>query len=68
MATTIGKVRWFSAPLGYGFIEQDDGTSVYVHYTALPNDERERLRAGKRVEFDVDQTARGPQAVHVLPA
>jgi len=68
MATTFGKVRWFSTPLGYGFIERDDGTSVYVHYTAVPNDTRDRLRAGEMVEFDVDQTPRGLQAVHVIPA
>jgi CspA family cold shock protein len=59
----VGKVRWFSGPFGYGFIERDDGRSFYVHYTALREDVP--LHSGERVEFEVREGFRGPQATQV---
>jgi CspA family cold shock protein len=62
----LGTLRWFSSPLGYGFIERDDGQSFYVHYTALPPHEQHQLvRAGERVEFEIHESPRGPQATNV---
>lgn len=64
--TIVGKVRWFSHPLGYGFIERDDGKSYFLHYTALQPSESQRIRTGQRVEFEAQEHgARGPQATHV---
>ena len=61
-----GKIRWFSDPLGYGFIERDDGQSVFVHYTEIPQASGvERLRPGQQVEFEIHQTLQGPQATRV---
>ena len=64
--TAVGKVRWFSRPLGYVFIERDDdGKSFFVHYTALHLREPQPIRTGERVEFEIHETLRGPQATNV---
>jgi CspA family cold shock protein len=65
LATTVGKIRWFSNPLGYGFIERDDGEAVFVHYTALHQRDPQPIRQGERVAFEVHETLRGPQATNV---
>jgi CspA family cold shock protein len=64
----VGKVRWLSGPLGYGFIERDDGTSYYVHYTQLDRRSERPLVPGERVEFEIELGTRGPQATHVTRA
>jgi CspA family cold shock protein len=62
----LGTLRWFSSPLGYGFIERDDGQTVYVHYTDLhPFEPQQAVHAGERVEFEIHESPRGPQATHV---
>lgn len=61
-----GTVRWISGPLGYGFIERDDGTSYYVHYTQIDRGDRRPLRSGEAVDFEVELGMRGPQATHVM--
>ena len=61
----LGKIRWFSGPLGYGFIERDDGQTFFVHYTALQPHDPQRVRTGERVEFEIHETPRGPQATKV---
>ncbi len=61
----VGKVRWVSEPLGYGFIEREDGTTFFVHHTALHLREPQPIRLGERVEFEIHDTVTGPQATKV---
>lgn len=58
-----GKVKWFDAEKGFGFLSQEDGPDVYVHADALP--EGAALKAGTRVEFGIAQGRRGDQALQV---
>lgn len=64
MAT--GKVKWFNAEKGYGFITADDGTDIFVHYSAIKADGFKSLDEGAAVSFDVTQSDRGPQATNVV--
>ena len=59
-----GRVKWYDAEKGFGFLSQDDGDDVYVRSDALPSDVTE-LKAGQRVEFDMAAGRRGPQALRV---
>jgi cold shock protein len=59
-----GKVKWFDAEKGFGFLSQDDGPDVYVRTEALPEGS-ENLKAGTRVEFGIAQGRRGDQALQV---
>jgi len=61
----IGTVKWFSAEKGFGFIERDDGDDVFVHFSAIQAEGYKTLSEGQRVQFDVEQGQRGPQAVNV---
>ena len=64
-----GSVKWFSAEKGYGFIAQDGGgADVFVHYSAIQSDGYKSLEEAQRVEFEVTQGPKSPQAesVHVL--
>ncbi|WP_017932873.1 cold-shock protein [Nocardioides sp. Iso805N] len=60
-----GKVKWFDADKGFGFLSQDDGPDVYVHAEALPEGTAKTLKAGTRVEFGIAQGRRGDQALQV---
>ena len=60
-----GKVKWFDATKGFGFLSQDDGPDVYVHADALPEGVAKTLKAGTRVEFGIAQGRRGEQALSV---
>jgi CspA family cold shock protein len=62
---TIGTVKWFNGSKGYGFIERQDGEDVFVHFSAIQGDGYRNLEEGQRVEFDVEQGAKGLQAVNV---
>ncbi|HAY61711.1 MAG: cold-shock protein [Acidaminococcaceae bacterium] len=62
-----GKVKWFNAEKGYGFIEREDGGDVFVHYSAIQVDGYKTLEDGQAVEFDVVQGNRGEQAANVKP-
>lgn len=64
MAT--GKVKWFNAEKGYGFITADDGTDIFVHYSAIQSEGFKTLDEGQAVSFDVSQSDRGPQASNVV--
>nr|WP_092074341.1 cold shock domain-containing protein [Dendrosporobacter quercicolus]NSL49245.1 cold shock domain-containing protein [Dendrosporobacter quercicolus DSM 1736]SDM89267.1 cold-shock DNA-binding protein family [Dendrosporobacter quercicolus] len=61
----IGKVKWFSAEKGYGFIEREDGGDVFVHFSAIQDQGFKTLTEGQTVEFDIVEGARGPQAANV---
>ena len=60
-----GKVKWFNAEKGYGFIESDDGTDVFVHFSAITMDGYKSLEEGAEVVFEVIDGAKGPQAANV---
>ncbi|ABY93336.1 cold-shock protein [Thermoanaerobacter sp. CM-CNRG TB177] len=60
-----GKVKWFNAEKGYGFIEREDGTDVFVHYSAIEGDGFKTLEEGQKVEFEVVEATKGPQASKV---
>ena len=62
-----GKVKWFNAEKGYGFIEREDGGDVFVHFSAIQVDGYKTLEDGQTVEFDVVQGNRGEQATNVKP-
>ena len=57
-----GTVKWFNADKGYGFIAVDGGRDVFVHFSAIQSDGYRTLEEGQRVEFDITQSDRGPQA------
>lgn len=57
-----GTVKWFNADKGYGFIAVDGGNDVFVHYSSIQADGYRSLEQGQRVEFEITQSDRGPQA------
>ena len=61
-----GKVKWFNAEKGFGFIESDEGGDVFVHFSAIQSEGFKTLEEGQEVEFDVTQGNRGPQAANVV--
>ena len=60
-----GKVKWFNAAKGYGFITGDDGKEVFVHFSAIRIDGYKTLDEGQAVEYEVNDGEKGPQAVNV---
>ena len=60
-----GIVKWFSDQKGYGFIEQEDGPDVFVHYTGISSSGFRSLNEGDQVTFDVEEGLKGPAAVNV---
>ena len=64
----VRRVKWFNNEKGYGFIENEDGEDVFVHYTAIKSTGYKTLTEGQLVEFDVIETEKGLQAVNVREA
>jgi CspA family cold shock protein len=62
----VGTVKWFNATKGYGFIAQEDGGEVFVHLSGVLTEGVTELEIGTPVEFEIEHTARGPQAVDVI--
>ena len=60
-----GRVKWFNTAKGYGFIERDGETDVFVHYTAIEGEGFKTLEENERVEFDMIETTKGMQATRV---
>lgn len=60
-----GKVKWFNAEKGFGFIEREDGDDVFVHFSAIQVDGFKTLEEGEEVEFEIVEGNRGPQAANV---
>lgn len=60
-----GRVKWFNDKKGYGFIETEDGKDVFVHHTSIEGAGFKSLSEGQSVSFEVEQGAKGPQAVNV---
>ncbi len=60
-----GTVKWFNEAKGYGFVTPDEGNDVFVHFSAIQGDGFKTLAEGQRVEFEVVQGDKGPQAANV---
>uniref|UniRef100_A0A7V4KDE4 Cold shock domain-containing protein n=1 Tax=Fervidobacterium pennivorans TaxID=93466 RepID=A0A7V4KDE4_FERPE len=60
-----GTVKWFDAKKGYGFITKEDGEDIFVHYSAIQVEGFKTLKEGDKVEFDIQNGAKGPQAANV---
>jgi len=63
-----GTVKWFNESKGFGFIEQEGGPDVFVHFSAIESDGFKTLADGQKVEFSVTSGPKGPQAEKVVPA
>ena len=61
-----GRVKWFNASKGYGFITQEDGNDIFVHFTAIQGEGFKSLEEGEEVEFEVSSGEKGPQAANVV--
>ncbi len=66
MSQTTGTVKWFNETKGFGFIEQENGPDVFVHFSAIKGDGFKTLAEGQKVEFNVTTGQKGPQAENVV--
>lgn len=61
-----GRIKWFNESKGYGFIEQDDGPDVFVHFSEIKMEGFKTLKEGDQVEFEISEGPKGPQATNVV--
>ncbi|MFV8818655.1 cold-shock protein [Haliea sp. E17] len=66
MSTTTGTVKWFNESKGFGFIAREDGPDVFVHFSAIQGDGFRTLADGQKVQFEVTEGQKGPQAANVV--
>jgi CspA family cold shock protein len=62
----MGTVKWFSPSKGYGFIEREGGSDVFVHFSAIQQEGFRTLLEGQQVEFSIEDSPKGPQAANVI--
>ncbi len=67
MSTVTGTVKWFNETKGFGFIQQEGGPDVFVHFSAIQGSGFRTLAEGQEVEFSVTEGKKGPQAENVTP-
>ena len=67
MSTITGTVKWFNEAKGYGFIEQESGPDVFAHFSAIQGSGFRTLAEGQKVEFEITQGEKGPQASNIVP-
>lgn len=67
MSTCTGHVKWFNESKGFGFLEQENGKDVFVHYSAIAGSGFKTLKEGQKVQFTVEESDKGLQAVNVEP-
>ncbi len=61
-----GTIKWFNESKGYGFIEHEGGSDVFVHYSAIQGDGYKTLIEGDNVEFEIEEGEKGPKATNVV--
>ena len=66
MSTTTGTVKWFNETKGFGFIEQEGGPDDFAHYSSISGDGFKTLAEGAKVEFELKQRDKGPQAENIV--
>lgn len=66
MSTTTGTVKWFNETKGFGFIEQESGPDVFAHFSAIQSEGFKTLAEGQKVQFDVTDGKKGPQAENIV--
>ncbi len=67
MSKVTGTVKWFNETKGFGFIEQENGSDVFAHFSAIVADGFKTLKEGQKVEFKVTEGKKGPQAEEIVP-
>ncbi|OGW33577.1 MAG: cold-shock protein [Nitrospirae bacterium GWC2_42_7] len=60
-----GTIKWFNEKKGFGFIQQDNGPDVFVHYSSIASEGFKTLAEGQRVQFDIEDGNKGPKAINV---
>ncbi|NVJ51710.1 MAG: cold-shock protein [Gammaproteobacteria bacterium] len=65
MSVTTGQVKWFNETKGFGFLEQENGPDVFVHFSSIQSDGFKTLAEGQKVQFEIQDGQKGPQAANV---